>query len=175
MCKRGEIYYIESYYTTGSEQRAGRPAVIVSNEKNNEHSSTVEIVYLTTQPKHDLPTHVTVRGTGRDSIALCEQITSVAVERLGEYCGVCNNQELAAIDTALMISLDLSMGNVQEKEVFVEVVKEVPVEVIKEVPAVVGVGNAEEVTELRCKLATANAQLEMMQKMYNDLLAKVMK
>ena len=113
--------------------------------------------------------------TGRDSIALCEQITSVAVERLGEYCGVCNNQELAAIDTALMISLDLSTGNVQEKEVFVEVVKEVPVEVIKEVPAVVGVGNAEEVTDLRCKLATANAQLDMMQKMYNDLLVKAMK
>lgn len=173
MCKRGEIYYIESYYTTGSEQRAGRPAVIVSNEKNNEHSSTVEVVYLTTQPKHDLPTHVTVRGTGRDSIALCEQITSVAIERLGEYCGVCNNQELAAIDTALMISLDLSMGNVQEK--IVEVVKEVPVEVIKEVPAVVGVANSEEVADLRCKLATANAQLDMMQKMYNDLLAKAMK
>ena len=172
MFKRGEIYYIEPYYTTGSEQKAGRPAVIVSNEKNNEYSSTVEVVYLTTKPKHDLPTHVTVRGTGRDSIALCEQITSVAIERLGEYCGECNNQELAAIDTALMISLDLSMGNVQEK--VVEVVKEVPVEVIKEVPTVVGVGNAEEVTDLRCKLATANAQLEMMQKMYNDLLVKAM-
>lgn len=155
MCKRGEIYYIESYYTTGSEQRAGRPAIIVSNEKNNEHSSTVEVVYLTTQPKHDLPTHVTVRGTGRDSIALCEQITSVAIERLGEYCGVCNKQELTAIDTALMISLDLSMGNVQEK--IVEVVKEVPVEVIKEVPAVVGVTNSEEVAALREKLAIANA------------------
>lgn len=75
--------------------------------------------------------------------------------------------------TALMISLDLSMGNVQEK--VVEVIKEVPVEVIKEVPTVVGVGNAEEVTDLRCKLATANAQLEMMQKMYNDLLVKAMK
>jgi len=173
MCKRGDIYYIESYYTTGSEQRAGRPAIIVSNDKNNEHSSTVEIVYLTTQPKHDLPTHVTVRGTGRDSIALCEQVTSVAIERLGEYCGVCNNQEMAAIDTALMISLDLTMGGTQEK--VVEVIKEVPVEVIKEVPAVVGVGNAEEVADLRCKLATANTQLEMMQKMYNDLLMKAMK
>lgn len=152
MFKRGEIYYIEPYYTTGSEQKAGRPAVIVSNEKNNEYSSTVEVVYLTTKPKHDLPTHVTVRGTGRDSIALCEQITSVAIERLSEYRGVCNNQELAAIDTALMISLDLSMGNV-----------------------VVGVANSEEVADLRCKLATANAQLDMMQKMYNDLLAKAMK
>ena len=48
--KRGEIYYIESSFaTTGSEQRPGRPAVIVSNDKNNEHSTTAEVVYLTTQ------------------------------------------------------------------------------------------------------------------------------
>lgn len=41
--KRGEIYYIESTYReTGSEQRGGRPAVIVSNDKNNENSEVVE-------------------------------------------------------------------------------------------------------------------------------------
>ena len=39
--KRGEIYYIESTYReTGSEQRGGRPAVIVSNDKNNETNPT---------------------------------------------------------------------------------------------------------------------------------------
>ena len=57
--RRGDIYYIDKYPTIGSEQQAGRPAIIVSNEKNNQHSSTVEVVYLTTQPKADLPTHVT--------------------------------------------------------------------------------------------------------------------
>ena len=40
--KRGDIYYIDKYPTTGSEQQAGRPAIIVSNEKNNQHSATVE-------------------------------------------------------------------------------------------------------------------------------------
>ena len=54
--KRGEIYYIESTYReTGSEQRGGRPAVIVSNDKNNENSEVVEVVYMTTKPKNDLP------------------------------------------------------------------------------------------------------------------------
>lgn len=166
MCKRGEIYYVESYYTTGSEQRAGRPAVIVSNDKNNEHSATVEVVYLTTQPKHDLPTHVTVRGTGRDSTALCEQVSTVAVERIGEFCGNCNKQEMTAIETALMISLDLSMGSGTK-----EVIKEVPVEVIKEVPMAV---DTDKVIELQNKLTATNAQLEILQKMYNDLLLKAM-
>lgn len=50
--KRGEIYYIESTYReTGSEQRGSRPAVIVSNDKNNENSEVVEVVYMTTKPK----------------------------------------------------------------------------------------------------------------------------
>lgn len=49
--RRGEIYYIESTYReTGSEQRGGRPAVIVSNDKNNENSEVVEVVYMTTKP-----------------------------------------------------------------------------------------------------------------------------
>lgn len=165
MCKRGEIYYIESYYTTGSEQRAGRPAIIVSNEKNNANSATVEVVYLTTQPKHDLPTHVTVRGTGKDSIALCEQITSISTDRLGEYCGECSKQELAALETAMMISLNLSVSVGQTKEV--EVVKEV----VKEVP----VSDGEEVKELQRKLAVAEGQTDIMRKMYNELLKKVMK
>ena len=49
--KRGDILYIDKHPVVGSEQQAGRPAIIVSNEKNNRHSSTVEVVYLTTQPK----------------------------------------------------------------------------------------------------------------------------
>lgn len=41
--KRGQIYYVRSNYREeGSEQRGGRPAVIVSNDKNNAKSNTVE-------------------------------------------------------------------------------------------------------------------------------------
>ena len=107
--RRGDIYYIEStgYMATGSEQYAGRPAIVVSNEKNNEFSSTVEVVYLTTQPKTDLPTHIDIRSAKKPSIALCEQITSVAVERLGDFVGTCTDQEMQRIDTALLISLDI--------------------------------------------------------------------
>lgn len=40
----------------GSEQHADRPAVVVSNNKNNENSNVVEVVYMTTQPKTDSDT-----------------------------------------------------------------------------------------------------------------------
>ena len=84
--KRGEMFYISrggaSY--NGSEQHSDRPAVVVSNNKNNENSNVVEIVYMTTQSKTDLPTHVTVRSTGRISTVLCEQVYSVSTERVRE-------------------------------------------------------------------------------------------
>lgn len=98
--KRGQIYYIESnHQEIGSEQRAGRPAVIVSNDKNNENSTTVEVVYMTTQPKNDLPTHVFIRSSLRPSTVLCEQIYSVSTERLGTYTET--EAKLAAVTAEL--------------------------------------------------------------------------
>ena len=114
--KRGDIWYVESSYAAvGSEQRPGRPAIVVSNDKNNQHSSTVEMVYLTTQPKHDLPTHVTIRSTNRVSTAICEQITTVAVERIGSYCGQATDEEMAAIDRAMLISLGIESCEVYDE------------------------------------------------------------
>lgn len=150
--KRGDIWYIESgYATVGSEQRPGRPAVVVSNDKNNEYSSTLEVIYLTTQPKHDLPTHVTIRSTNRESTALCEQITSVAVERFGDYCGHVTEREMNRIETALLISLGL-------------IVKE---PVTEETPPTTANDSA--------RVAAAEAKCAMLQEMYDALLGKLIK
>lgn len=103
--KRGEIYYIKSNYREiGSEQWAGRPAVIVSNNNNSE---VVEIAYMTTRPKNDLPTHVVTRSTPKESVILCEQITSVSVQRVGARVGTLSKEEMRALDVALAISLGL--------------------------------------------------------------------
>lgn len=48
---RGDIFYVNRSETVGSEQRSGRPAIIVSNPVCNEHSPVVEVVYLTCQYK----------------------------------------------------------------------------------------------------------------------------
>lgn len=106
--KRGDIFYVGGGFATGSEQRAGRPAIVVSNDRNNEHSPTVEMVYLTTRPKRDLPTHVPIHSLSRDSIAICEQITTVAVERIGALHGHVTDEEMAGLEEAMLISLDLS-------------------------------------------------------------------
>lgn len=112
--RRGEIYYISRRSTTGSEISNARPGVIVSNNALNQTSEVVEVVYLTTQPKKDLPTHVTLNATGLTSTALCEQVDSVSKLKVGSYCGTCSPEEMAAIDNALLCSLDLGMAKEEE-------------------------------------------------------------
>lgn len=106
--KRGEIYYINRVGTeVGSEQYAGRPAIIVSNDAANRNSNVLEVVYLTTQEKKPLPTHVIINSAQSTSTALCEAVYSVDVSRIGDKCGICTPTEIEAINNALMISLGL--------------------------------------------------------------------
>lgn len=81
--------------------------MIVSNNKANEHSPVVEVVYLTTQDKKPLPTHVEVLCKV-PSTALCEQVHSIYVDRLDDWIKTCTDEEMEAIDRALMISLGLN-------------------------------------------------------------------
>lgn len=106
--KRGEIYYI---YQSGSEQEseqvAGRPAIIVSNNKGNEFSPVVEVVFLTTKEKSTLPTHVEILSCKRPSIALCEQINTISKSRIGKYNGECTDEEMHKIDKAICVSVGI--------------------------------------------------------------------
>lgn len=115
--ERGDIFYInKAGYTYGSEQQPGRPGIIVSNNQNNQSASTVEVVYCTTKEKPSLPTHMTVLSTKYESTVLCEQITTVSVDRLGNYIGKCNEEEMKQIDLCLLKSLSLNVGNVMNEK-----------------------------------------------------------
>ena len=111
---RGEIYYVYPSGNVGSEQVAGRPAIVVSNNKANQHSPVLEMVYLTTKPKNSLPTHVDITSVERPSIALCEQIHSVAKSRIGAFIAKCTDTEMAMVDGALCVSLGLELQTMPE-------------------------------------------------------------
>lgn len=105
--RRGEIYYVCPGYYCGSEQQAGRPAIIVSNNVGNNYSNTVEVVYLTTQKKSALPTHVLIQSISRKSIALCESVHTVDKTRVVKFLGTLSPSEMRAVDRALCVGLDL--------------------------------------------------------------------
>ncbi len=105
---RGDIYYIDPFPAAGSEQKAGRPGLIVSNDKNNKYSPNVEIVFLTSQEKKPLPTHVPVMCRV-PSTALCENILTVSKDRLSSFIRTCTEEELKSVDAALLSSLGITV------------------------------------------------------------------
>jgi len=106
---RGEVFYVVPLGNEISEGQftGGRPAIIVSNDMNNEFNGIVEIVYLTRKEhcKFDLPTNVLIRSTGLDSMALCNQIYTITKKRIGKYMCQCTDAEMQMIEIAMALSL----------------------------------------------------------------------
>lgn len=108
--KRGEIYYIDknpTYYATDSEMYAGRPGIVVSANVPNARNNTVQVVYCTTSPKEDAPTHVVIRSQARKCVACCDQIFTVSKTRMRDQMGTVSDREMQLIDAALMLQLGI--------------------------------------------------------------------
>lgn len=108
--KYGEVYYVTpARQTVGSEQHAGRPGIIVSNNIGNKNSPIVEVVFVTSQGKENLPTHVEIPAMGKlsESTALCEQINTVSQSRLSDKLCILGDEVMSKIQVAMMISLNI--------------------------------------------------------------------
>lgn len=108
--KKGEIWNIEMGKTTssGTEIWANRPAIIVSNEAINTKAGFVNVVYLTTSPKRNMPYHIPVKSGDKNAIALCEQIFAVDKSRISFYVGSLSTEEMLEVDQALLFTLGIS-------------------------------------------------------------------
>lgn len=112
--EKGDIFFFDKGPTVGTEQHGGRPGVIVSNNTGNIHSENVLVVYTTTQPKADLPTHVTINSIGKESTVLCEQIHTLSTKKILKYYGHVTPEEMKAIDKALIVSTGVSKDAILE-------------------------------------------------------------
>ncbi len=107
--QRGEIYYISAGETgsTGYEQWSDRYGLIVSADWVNRTSQTVQIVYLTTKGKPNYPTYVDISLPWMHREAICGQIMTVDVSRLGHYKCQIADEGMKKIDRALRFGLGL--------------------------------------------------------------------
>ena len=171
---RGEIFYIrnESKYS-GNEQGGYRPAVIVSNDIGNNVAPILEVVYLTTQEKKPLPTHVKICSAKYPSIALCEQIDTVNKDKVGDYIGQCSIAEMKWIDTALSVSIGIGTnikGNELVKK-WAEAANDV-VEPEKKEPDPVLVKTEMPEIELQLEIAKIKAERDVYKHLYEEALAQ---
>lgn len=156
--KRGDIFYItysKNFNDSYSYDTTGRPGVIVSDDHLNRGSEYVEVVYLTTKIKRDMPTHVDV-FCKTPSTALCETIRTVEKDRIGTYVRTVSDEEMEGIERGLINSLGMSMNE--------------PKETINDSEATTTIKNSELLSMQ--KNIQLTAERDMYKKLYEDLLVK---
>lgn len=158
--KRGDIFYItysKNFNDSYSYDTTGRPGVIVSDNHLNRGSEYVEVVYLTTKIKRDMPTHVDV-FCKTPSTALCETIHTVEKDRIGTYVRTVSNEEMEEIERGLRSSLGMGTDTVST----VSINAPEPSAPIKDIE----LASMQENIQL-------TAERDMFKKLYEDLLSKV--
>ena len=114
MCMRGDIFFVDFGEHGNSHKQSGvRPAVIVSNNRNNRNSPVVTVVPLSARvwKKKYLPTHVQIplsksEGLDKPSMALAEQVETLDKIKLGEKIGkITDSLLMDAITVALQIQI----------------------------------------------------------------------
>jgi mRNA interferase MazF len=88
----------------GHEQQERRFAVVIQSDLFSTSTITVALTSASAGPAVYRPE---IEIDGKSSRILTDQIHSVAPERLGDFKGVLDADELAALDRALMLKLGL--------------------------------------------------------------------
>jgi mRNA interferase MazF len=110
--RRGEVWPADLGPTRGREQSGERPVLIVSTDPFNQGRARLVVAVPFTTRKRGLPIHVQVRppdgGLREVSYAMCEQVRSLAVDRLGpQPVGSVPTVVLGAVEDRLRLLLEL--------------------------------------------------------------------
>ncbi len=109
--KRGDIWIVQLDPTMGSEIKKTRPAVVVSNNTNNEYSDTATVVPITSSTGTIYPFEISILsgegGLKYDSNAKANQIRTVDKHRLTELIGFLSDKKVVELERAIAVHLDL--------------------------------------------------------------------
>ena len=105
--RRGDVYWVALDPTLGSEIQKTRPAVIVSNNSCNTFGARVVVLPLTSNVDSLYPGEALVTVKGKPSRALGDQIRSLDKSRLRSKIEALSQDELAAVEEAVRITLGL--------------------------------------------------------------------
>lgn len=111
LINRGAICLVKLDPVEGSEIGKTRPAVIVSNDINNEYADTVTIVPVTTSIEKIYPFEVMLRknvsGLKEDSKVKANQIRTIDKKRIKKVVGRISEKLMDQIEEAIKIHLDM--------------------------------------------------------------------
>ena len=108
---RGEIWMVDLNPTRGHEQEGQRPALVVSADQLNASAADLVVVVPLTTKGRGIPLHVEIQppdgGVKKTSFAMCENIRSVAKERLTKQWGMVSKITMKEVEKHLYMLLDL--------------------------------------------------------------------
>jgi mRNA interferase MazF len=109
--KRGEIWQVSLEPVAGHEIGKTRPALIISNDKNNEYSSTVTLIPITGSIEKIYPFEVFISrlesGLPLDSKLKCNQIRTIDKSRLSKVVGEIPDEIINKVEKAILIHVGI--------------------------------------------------------------------
>lgn len=109
--ERGEIYLVCLNPTIGSEINKTRPALIISNNINNQIAQTVTVIPITSNTGKVYPFETLLlsqeSGLPKNSKAKCNQIRTIDKKRLIKSLGKVSLEKLKEIEKSLLIHLEV--------------------------------------------------------------------
>lgn len=111
--KRGEIWLLDWSPSRGSEQAGFRPALIIQTDAANSNPGYPNTIVLAVSTKgKPVPFHVPLKpnrhnGLTEVSFIKCEQVLTVAKERLVRKLGAISDEELLQIKRAIRLVLEV--------------------------------------------------------------------
>lgn len=106
---KGEIYYVSKEALSSNKYTItpGRPAIIVNTASVASIENTVTVIYLTSKPKMESPTHFVTHCGGVTGTALCETISTVDKANVGKFIGKISEREMEMLNNSLRAMFDL--------------------------------------------------------------------
>jgi len=108
---RGEIWMTDLDPTRGHEQAGTRPALVISADTFNAGPAGLVIVLPLTTKAKGVHSHVPVEppegGLRKPSFIKCEDVRSVALERLSKRLGAVSTATMEAVEFCLRVLMDL--------------------------------------------------------------------
>ncbi|HEX7627575.1 MAG TPA: type II toxin-antitoxin system PemK/MazF family toxin [Candidatus Methanoperedens sp.] len=111
LIRRGEVYWVKLDPIEGSEIGKTRPAVVISNNINNEFADTLTVIPVTSSVGKVYPFEVFMKkgiaNVSTDSKVKANQIRTVDKKRLNERIGIIPDEILKEIEKAVKIHLEI--------------------------------------------------------------------
>ena len=110
--KRGEIWLVRLDPAVGSEIKKTRPALIISNDINNQHASLATVLPISDKGAKVYPFEVAISegisGLSKPSKIKCQQIRTIDKERLVKKLGTVEKELMLDIEEALKLHLAMT-------------------------------------------------------------------